>query len=975
MATISEALAIAIQHHQAGRLQAAEQIYRLILQAEPNHPDALHLLGVAAYQVGKHEVAVEYIERAIGLKRTEAEYHNNLAGAYYALHRIPEAAACYRRALELKPDLAEARYNLGNVLKDQGKLEEAVAHYRRTLELRPDHAAAHGNLGVALNEQGKVDEAVACYRRALELKPDLAQAHSNLGNALKEQGKLDEALACHRRALELKPDLAEVHGNLGNVLKEQGKLDEAVACYRRALELKPDYAEAHDNLGTAFKDQGKLDEAVTCYRRALAVKPDFAEAYNNLGVAVKDQEKLDEAVACYHRALELKPEYAEAHNNLGNALKDAGKLDEAVACYHRALGLKSDFAEAHSNLGNALKDQGMLDEAVACCRRALELKPDYAPAHNNLGNVLKDQGKLDEAVACYRRALELKPTFAEAHSNLGNTLNDQGKLDEAVACCRRALELKPDFAVAYDNLAVALKDQGKLDERVACYRRALELKPDFADAHNNLGNALKDQGRLDEAVACYRRALELKPDYAASLGSLAHSLQHLCCWEDLKVLSPRVIEAVNRDADGSSAPPVPPFAFLALTTAEQQLRCARQWVDRKLKALSGPGRNLARSPASDRKPRITIGYLSADFHAHATAYLIAELFEKHDRDRFDLFGYSYGPDDGSPMRRRLIQAFDRFSDLKGASFMESARRIAADGVDILVDLKGYTTDARTQILALRPAPIQVNYLGYPGTMGAPFMDYILVDEFAVPGDQQPFFTERLVHLPGCYQVNDSQREISAHTPSRAECGLPEKGFVFCSFNNSYKITAEMFDVWMALLKAVPESVLWLLEGNRFVPANLRREAEARGVAAERLVFAPRMPLPEHLARHRLADLFLDTFPVNAHTTASDALWAGCPVLTLAGKTFISRVAGSLLTAIGLPELVTTSLEDYQALALRLARDAEPLTGLRARLEANRKTSRLFDAGRFARSIEEAYRTMWEIYVSGQQPRAFTVGPN
>jgi predicted O-linked N-acetylglucosamine transferase (SPINDLY family) len=324
------------------------------------------------------------------------------------------------------------------------------------------------------------------------------------------------------------------------------------------------------------------------------------------------------------------------------------------------------------------------------------------------------------------------------------------------------------------------------------------------------------------------------------------------------------------------------------------------------------------------------------------------------------------------MRRRLVRALDHFVDLRDASFREAAQRIADDGVDILVDLKGYTKDNRVQILTLRPAPVQVNYLGYPGTMGAPFMDYILVDDFVVPAQQQPFFTEKLVHLPGCYQVNDSRREISRHGPSRAEAGLPEEGFVFCCFNNSYKITPEVFGVWMELLKEVPGSVLWLLEGNRLAPANLLREADARGVAAQRLVFAPRCLLPEHLARHRLADLFLDTFPVNAHTTASDALWAGCPLLTIAGETFVSRVAGSLLRTIGLPELVTNSFDEYRAMALRLARDADLLAAVRGRLETNRQTSPLFDAGRFAPNIEEAYRTMWEIYSSGQPPRAFAV---
>lgn len=813
MATIPEALAIAIQHHQAGRLQAAEQIYRQILQAEPNQADALHLLGVMAHQMGRHQAAVEYIGRAIGV---------------------------------------------------QGKVP-----------------AFHNNLGYVLRDQGKLNEAVACCRRALELNPDYAEAHNNLGNLLRDQGKLDEAVSCYHRAMELKPNFPEAHSNLGNALRDQGRLDEAAAFYRRALELNPDYAEAHNNLGNALTEQGKLDEAVVRCRRALELKPDYAGAYNNLGNALKEQRKLDEAIACYRRALELKPDYAMAHNNLGNALTEQS-------------------------------------------------------------NSLKEQGKLDEAVACYRRALELKPDLAEAHNNLGNALRGQGKLDEAVACYRRALELKPDFARSYDNLASVLTDQGK----------------------------------LAEAVACYRRALELKPDYLAPLSPLAHQLQYLCSWEGLDVLSRRVIDLVDGNADGGTNSPVSPFIFLALstpTTAEQQLRCARRWVDHLLKTNGGPARAPALHRPSDPKSKITIGYLSANFQTHAVAWLTAELFEKHDHGRFSICGYSYGPDDRSPMRRRLVNAFDRFVDLKNVSFADAAQRIAADNVDIVIDLMGHTKDTRTQILAFRPAPIQVNYLGYPGTMGASFMDYILVDDYIVPPDQQPFFAEKLVHLPGCFQVNDSQREISSRTPSRVECGLPENGFVFCSFNNSYKITPDVFDVWMRLLKAVPGSVLWLPEGNRFVSANLRREARNRGVAAERLVFATPEPLmSDHLARHRVADLFLDTFPYNAHTTASDALWAGLPVLTLAGQTFASRVAGSLLRTLGLPELITTSLEDYERAALQLASDRDRLGNLRARLEANRKTSGLFDGGHFARNLEKAYVTMWEIHASGSEPRAFAV---
>jgi predicted O-linked N-acetylglucosamine transferase (SPINDLY family) len=720
---------------------------------------------------------------------------------------------------------------------------------------------------------------------------------------------------------------------------------------------------------------GRLQAAEQIYRQILAVEPNQPDAWHLLGVIAYQVGKHEIAADYIGRAIRINGTNAAFHSNLGNAFKDQGKLDEAAACYRRALELEPDNADAYYNLGNVLREQGKPDEAIACCRRAVQLRPNYAVAHNNLGNLLREQGHPGEAIASLRRTLELNPNLAEAHGNLGIAFKDLGKLDEAVASCRRALELKPDYAEAHCNLAAVLKGQKRLDEAVACYRRAVELKPGDAEAHDDLGTALMDQGKLDEAVACYRRALELKPAHQAAMAGLVHGLQHLCLWGETQSLSRQLIRCVDEGVQDATSACASPFTFLTLpttTTAQQQLRSASRWADHELKAAVELESKVPFRRAPVVKSRVNIGYLSADFYGHATAWLIAELLEKHDRRQFSVFGYSIGPDDQSPTRRRLVNALDRFVDVRDASFLEAADRIAADDVDILVDLKGYTKDARTQILALRPAPIQVNYLGYPGTMGAPFMDYILVDDFIVPPDQQPFFSEKLVHLPGCYQVNDSRREISSRTPSRAECGLPEEGFVFCCFNNSYKITPEIFGVWMELLKQVPGSVLWLYEGNPSAPANLRREAEARGVASGRLVFAPRWALPDHLARHRLADLFLDTFPVNAHTTASDALWASCPVLTLAGETFVSRVAGSLLRTVGLDELVTRSLDAYQAMALRLARDAERLARLRARLEANRKTSRLFDAGRFARSIEDAYLTMWEIHASGQPPRAFCV---
>ena len=841
--TINEALALAVQHHQGGRLQAAEQIYHQILAVEPNHVAALHLLGVIARQLGKPEVAVRYIGHAI----------------------------------RLNPDYAEAHNNLGNALRDQGKLDEAVASYRRALELMPDYVEAQHNLGHALIGQGRLADAIGCYRRTLELKPDHVGAWFNLGNALMEQGSLGDAMDCYRRATELKPDYAEAHNNLGHALKEAGKLDDAVACHRRALELKPDYAEAYFNLGSALKNQEKLDEAIACYRRALELRPNFAEIHNNLGTAFNLQGRVDDAVACFQRALELKPGLAMAHCNLGAVYWDAKQFSKAIGCFHEAIRLNPDYWEAHRNLGAALCDVGRLQEATA------------------------------------------------------------------------SLQL------------------------------ALQLMPTDADIHRLLGEGYRRQNRLPEAIASLQKADRLRPENPATLSSLVRLTQHLCDWEHLNDLSQNLLSAIEKNAAEANTEALPePFVVLVLprpSTAEQQQSCARRWVNQILRrANRGIRRPESSRPRSD-SPVIRVGYLSADFHQHATAYLIAELFEQHDRKKISVHGYSIGIDDGGPMRKRLSRSCDRFIDLRDSSFTQAAQRIEADEIDILVDLKGHTPNARTEILALRPAPIQVNYLGYPGTMGASFIDYILVDDFIVPPDQQLYYTEQLVHLPGCYQVNDGKRSISSHVPTRAECHLPETGFVFCCFNNSYKFTPALFEVWMQLLKAVPASVLWLLESNAIASGNLRKEAEARGVAAERVVFAPPMPLADHLARHRLADMFLDTFPVNAHTTASDALWAGCPIVTMPGETFISRVAGSLLRSLGAPELITSSFAEYRDLALRLAMDEELLGALRTRLRENRTKSLLFDAAAFARNLESAYATMWDIHVAGEKPRPFAVKPS
>jgi protein O-GlcNAc transferase len=537
-------------------------------------------------------------------------------------------------------------------------------------------------------------------------------------------------------------------------------------------------------------------------------------------------------------------------------------------------------------------------------------------------------------------------------------------VEDALESFDRSIAARPDHAEAYFNRGKALRELNRFEEALASYDRALMLRPTYAEAFFKRANILRKLKRFEEALTSYDRALALKPDHAYALNGVADCVGKLCDWRRATDITDELIVRVLEKRSVVS-----PFVLLRYCGDPLlQQRCANNYATEKMRSV--PPKFRAGSPW--HKDKIRIAYLSADFHKHPTAYLTAELFERHDRSRFEIIGVSFGVNDNSEMRTRLIASFDQFHDVCRKTDEEVADLLFGLQVDIAIDLKGYTEDSRSGILAYRPAPIQASYLGFPGTMGADFIDYIIADKTVAPFEQQSFYTEKIVHLPDCYQVNDTKRKIAQRKPTRGESGLPEKGFVFCCFNNSWKITPDVFGVWMRLLDAVEGSVLWLFSSNRTAERNLGLEAQACGIDPARLVFANAVPLEDHLARHRLADLFLDTLPYNAHTTASDALWAGLPVVTRLGESFPGRVAASLLHAIGLPELVTRSSEDYEGLALRLANNPSLLEEYRDKLAKNRLTYPLFDADRFRRHIEASYLQMWQIWQRGEQPSSFAV---
>ena len=693
---------------------------------------------------------------------------------------------------------------------------------------------------------------------------------------------------------------------------QSGRLEDAARLYLQVIQADPRNFFAHHMLGILRAQQGRPAEAVELVAAAIRIDPGSAEALSNYGNLLTMLGRPGEALAAFDRALAIGPRYAETLTNRANVLWGMRRMEAALQGYGEALSLKPGLLEALVGSANALHALGRPEEALAALNKALALKPDAAPLLRNRGALFQALKQPDRALADLDRALALEPRNAEALSNRG----------------------------------IALSHLGRFDEALASYAEALAINPRLVEALSNRGHTFRDMQNPAQALASYEQVLAVDARLPSTLADAANMALTLSDWPRAAKYGAEIRTRLG--APGLAMPPL--LALYYDWGPEAQAACAKAWVD-AMPALPVLPR------AASAHDRLRIAYLSSDFGDHPVGAMVVELFERHDHSRFEIFAASLGPDDGSDIRRRIAKAADHFIDLSAVTDAVAAERLQELGIDILVDLNGHTMGARTQILRRRPAPVQVSYLGFSGTMGADFMDYVIADETALPSAEQAFYREKIVRLPDTFWVSDTKREIGA-CPSREAQALPQRAFVFCCFSHNRKIAAELFDVWMRLLVAVPQSVLWLRQGLAPAMANLRAAAKARGVSDDRLVFAAAAPLDVHLARHALADLFLDTLPYNAHATASDALWAGLPVLTCLGQGFAGRVAASQLSAIGLPELVAASLQDYEALALRLARDPVLLASWRDRLARNRTTMPLFDTDRLRRSLEAAYLEMW-----------------
>jgi predicted O-linked N-acetylglucosamine transferase (SPINDLY family) len=820
---------------------------------------------------------------------------------------------------------------------------------------------------LAHHQAGRLDDAERLYDKILRKQPGNADALLLAGQLHAARGDWPRSLGYLDRAVTARPRFAAALNARGAALIAVGRRADALADLDAAVAAMPTMAEAWFNRGNALRSAGQNDDAVASYDKALDIRPNYASALINRGATLLSLNRPADALASSARLLADTPGHAEALVLSSAALQALKREDESIERLRRALASHPGHAEALTALGTKLLARGEAQESLSLYDRALAAAPGSQAARVGRGRVLFALGRVAEATAALRAATAQMSANAEAWSYLGFLLLQQQQHTEALSCCQRALTLKPKLPDALTHRAIALQQLHRWPESAAAYAEALKVTPDRLELLFNYGLLLQFTRHAEESATVFRRVAALQPDHEHIAGFAVAAQMQACDWNDLETRIAEITEGVSAGRRVAT-----PFQFLAMSqSAALHLRCGRTELDRKYPAARHapwrPGRHAGRAGSE----KIRLAYVSADFRNHATTHLVTELIELHDRARFEVIGVSIGPGDDTDACRRIRSAFDHHVDVAGLSDVRAAEALHDLGADIAIDLMGHTALARFDLLLKRPAPIQVQYIGHP-VFGAPCMDYLIVDHFVVPSDQEALLPDNLVFLPHTMQPNDRRRPIALRAPSRGQAGLPEQGFVFSCFNNAYKITPQIFDVWMRLLHQVEDSVLWLLDDNAAVARNLRNQAAVRGIAPERLIFAPRAALADHLARHALADLFVDTLPVNACTTASDALWAGLPVVTCAGESFTARMAGSLLHAAGLPDLVTDSLEAYEALCLRLARSSDALADIRRRVTSARDASPLFDSKLYCHHIETAYARMWERHDAGEPPHGFSV---
>lgn len=963
----------------------------------------------------------------------------------------------------------------------------------------------HQNQGIMNNIYKEcsqlTSDLVETYRHAVRQKPDLIDNYINLATALVGSGDLEQAVQAYLSALHYNPDLHCVRSDLGNLFKALGRLDEAKACYLKAIETCPTFAVAWSNLGCVFNAQSEIWLAIHHFEKAVTLDPNFLDAYINLGNVLKEARIFDRAAAAYLRALNISPSNAVVNGNLACVYYEQGLIDMAIDTFKRAIRLQPNFPDAYCNMANALKEKGQVAEAEECYQMALKLCPTHADSLNNLANIKREMGFISQATALYLKALEVFPEFAAAHSNLASVLQQQGKLSEAIHHYKEAIKISPTFADAYSNMGNTLKELGDVQQALQCYTRAIQINPGFADAHSNLASVYKDLGNIQEAIAAYRTALKLKPDFPDAFCNLAHCQQTICDWTDYDKRMRKLVAIVGAQLQKNRLPSIHPHhSMLYPLTHTQRKSIANKHATfclEKVSILNKPPYDFNHL-RNERPYRIRIGYVSSDFGNHPTSHLMQSVPGMHNRDRVEIYCYALSANDGTKFRDKIENEADHFIDFSTVPCNgKAADRIYQDRIHILVNMNGYTKGARNEIFALKPAPIQVMWLGYPGTSGASYMDYIVTDSITSPLSLVEQYSEKLAYMPDTFFLGDhkqmfphliervilsecgsirketsiktdgsNQRFDTIVTPpdnvsivnatdlspiiekaeikricevageikseqveiiktvaqfpttlpvqamisqgqlstsvngvvvqnglattqmnnkaatgeeapdsivvtSRQQYNLPESAIVYCNFNQLYKIDPKTLTVWVNILRRVPNSVLWLLKFPILGEQNIIARASAMGLSPNRIIFSNVAAKEEHVRRGQLADVCLDTPLCNGHTTGMDVLWAGTPMITLPLESLASRVASSQLRCLGTEELIASSFEGYEDIAVRLGSDRDYLKTIRGKVWQGRNESHLFDVKTYVNNLEVLFLKMWKRFEKGEEPDHIT----
>ena len=873
--------------------------------------------------------------------------------------KLKEAENLYKSILESSSNNFEVIHYIGIVKIQLKQFEEAIVWFNRAISINPNNHSVFNNLGVCYRELKKYNEALNNFKIALNIKPDYAEAYNNLAIIYRSLENYNEAIENYHKAIKLKPDYAEAYNNLGIVYLKIKEFEKSKHNLDQATKLKPDYAEAYYNLGNVHKNLKQFEKSIQYYKIAYKLKKNYYEAYNDLGIAYLNLEEFDNAKDALNEAIKLKPDYAEAYNNLGIVFLNQEEFNKAKDALNEAIKLKPDYAEAYNNLGIVYLSLKNFDQSKNSLNKAIKLKPDYAEAYNNIGMLYFKLKEFEESKINIDKAINLKPDYAKAYVSLGSYYEITEEYEKAEINYKKAIELGEKNGS--NNLGILYLNLGNHESAEEIYNEIIKSKPKYAEGYFLRSLVYSNSGRSHLALKDIKKSFKLKPEFYTQqdkIYNLLSTQSKICEWDDYKKITNKLIVNLKNDL----VKDINPFGLL---TFSDSLELIKKVTEEKVKELSL--RNIETKFNINKNKKIHIGYYSPDFKEHPVGYILSELLDYHNKDKFEITGFSLSPDPGTTckVKNKIINSMDKFLDFSNKKYLDIIEESKKLKIDIAIDLAGFTAFNKIQTFIKKTAPIQINFLGYPGTLG-PHNDYIISDLEVIPKEKQNFYFEKIIYMPNTFLPSFTKFNTSSDLTKKS-FNLKETDFVFANFNNHGKITPSIFNCWMRILKKVKNSILWLMDGNEYSRENLKKEAIKRNVESERIVFSTRLDYYEHNIRYKFCDLFLDTFPYNAHSTASSCLFSGVPLLTIKGEAFQSRVASSLLKDLEMNELICSNIEEYENKAITIANSHQETRRIKKKLHDILINSKTFNTKNYTENLEKAYNKIYERYDQKLKP--------